>query len=197
MLAQMPTTRWHQDQNVRLRTVQSSRDWLVSQLAGDMWKPMLETMHNINDGDLYATAGMFMNFDSIGIRQVIDDTEIAADRVAAAEFMKLHLVAVRLRVIRLLPYLRGFPRRMALVLGSNAQADLTLSTLKQDHENFIEMGQSPLAFVKKMASRSTHNKMCVLQMYEVAKDRQFISSYYLIKVGVTNQGAYDTRARSS
>jgi hypothetical protein len=175
-----PLEDWHGHQNRALRDASSSGSWLVDQLDGDFMKHVLKTLGLLSNQDALETCGFELpRACSKGSKSPsppsTDNSPFLRDDHLADLMGDFTLSLAAHRVARCLHLLRGWPFRMAGLLGTEALATATVSDFQADLQAFEKLKKQPqVLHIKNFIARSVFNQVSVQQYVEAAAQRQHL-----------------------
>ncbi len=105
------TARWHGDQNKRLRSVSETVVWEQQMLSGHIVGHLLETVEVLYSESKLNYCGLKTEFTADDLALDREHPAIAHQQDFAELFGELVLGMVAARIRRLMPLLRGWPRR--------------------------------------------------------------------------------------
>ena len=144
-----PWASWHGGQNRTLRSLSSTIPWEVEQMKGKILEPCFKTLQALTETAQLNHCGMACSFASLPM----DEGELAFNEDQADSMGCLAFNLMAARITRLLPLLRGWPRRSVLVLGPE-EAQKTLDTCRQGYANFLELSSMGEPWAMKVVRRS-------------------------------------------
>lgn len=156
---------WHSHQNRELRSTSGAEKWLVDQTTGGF-------QHHVKD--ILKVASHEPTLESIGF--VLKDAAVANNEWTAIEADLAHIVGgfivalASRRESRCLWLTRGWPARMAAVMGSDADAIATLSAFRDDLAAFraLQSLENKTKVQDTMLARSVFNETIVKQYVEAS-----------------------------
>lgn len=149
-----PIVDWHNKQNRTWRSASESIAWEIDEMAGSIWEPLKATIAVMSDASKLHFAGLQMDFSAGAMVGLSADDPRAEWNGEQAHLMGSFIIRLlSQRVRRLLPLLRGWPRRCVLGLDGR-YADGMLKQLQQDWENYQVVKARGDKFSKTMVHRS-------------------------------------------
>ena len=144
ILLREPHAGWHGSANAGLRDVAQTVPWEIAQINGKFWDPIFESFVVLTRPNALARAGIHTKIDAKTVKEfTLDHSYVAWNQEQAAFGGHYATRLAALRIKRMLPMLRGWPRRAVLILD-DAKCEGVLQQFKQDHENYLWAKTEPL-----------------------------------------------------
>jgi hypothetical protein len=159
--------KWHGIQNKVLRSTTATIPWEIEQLSGSIWEAFIQTLLPVSDNTDLLSLGILTTWrmPELMTQEMADDKHCLTD-----EQDERCLVLARScfgfnyrRFLRLLPFLRGWPRGFVMLL-SKPYRTAFCQRLRGDYDNFKWMLVVNEPWMKPLIKRSTFQLKSVMQI---------------------------------
>ncbi len=162
-----PAHEWFKDQSHRLRDTDSSRKWLVEQLDGGFSKHVGSILGRMTRLEALSTVGLTV----AGLDTCSNDDVLVEDEIADV-FGEVAATLAGCRVTRCLWLLRGWPVRMAGLMGPPRLQEITLDAFRDDLLSFraLEVKRADAdVSLNRFYKRSVFHQASVIQYVQVSE----------------------------
>lgn len=175
MVCSDPIVDWHSKQNRTLRSASEAITWEIEEMTGAVWEPLKATVSVMSDASKLQFVGLQLDFSAgamVGL--TADDPRVVWNGKQAQLMGSFITRLLSQRIRRLLPILRGWPRRCVLGLdqrhADDEAAEARLGELPS------RQGQYGDKFSKTMVNRSLFESAHVSSYISAFEESDFLLS---------------------
>ena len=160
---------WSGECSTRMRSVKDNQAWLIEQLQGGLCKHVCDIFQILGEQQFLTLAEFLPVLDSnLSENELVYEDEFAG-------FAGRFVLALGRNQLRRFLWMFGYPHRLTLLLGSDAEAAATMRDFEQDlttHRAMLRLPDPP-SIVIEYIRRSHFNKVSVQQVVEACSELGF------------------------
>lgn len=166
----VPLRRWHQHQNVELRSTEGTEKWLRAQIGGGYMKHCEQIIGRLYSHEALSNCGFSLPASARDLEHPQHNMELVVDDDFANTFGSLCLSLLGCRCKRGLSMLESYPTRLTLLLEGGDIAQQTVDEFRKHHSIWEEF--------ESYDDKSSHGRLIQSRsLFATTPVRQFVEAF--------------------